>query len=69
MKKSSRQAFTESITVQERDCADFVLVPVKFLNALREEIDGMRVQLGLSRRQWEPTESGAGLAEPPQEQP
>lgn len=52
MEKTRRHAFTKSITVQERDCEDFVLVPVKFLHSLRDEIDGLRAQLRLPPRQW-----------------
>lgn len=44
----------DSITVQARDCEEFVLVPRRFLKSLREEIDGLRAQLGLPARQWEP---------------
>jgi len=46
--------YVKSITVQPGDCEDFMLVPVRFLTSLREEIDGLRQQLGLPARQWEP---------------
>lgn len=52
--KTRRQEFTKSITVQESECEDFLLVPVSFLKSMRKEIDGLRAQLGLSPRQWEP---------------
>lgn len=43
-----RKSFVESITVQARDC---------------EEIDGLRAQLGLPARQWEPDETRKAQAD------
>lgn len=59
MRKTDREKFTETITVQERDCEDCVVVPVRFLKSLRDEIDGLRAQLGLSPRLWESPKTDA----------
>lgn len=43
---------SKTFTVQPGDCEDFVLAPVSLINSLRNEIDGLRAQLGLPARVW-----------------
>jgi hypothetical protein len=62
MKKTPRESFMDSITV--RDVEDFVLVPVAFLKSLRDEVDGLRAQLGLPARSWEPARTDDAVGQP-----